>query len=184
MSRIRPFLLAALVVVPLAVVASAAERPDRVERPGTTRPADPDADLLSGDPDARPECDDPDLPSIGSCEIDKEEYLRARSEHIARLRGFPHALPYDPRARALQELETKEDFAKGHASPDAVESTVSSWTAIGPAPIPNGQTSPSVAVSGRVTAIDIHPTNASIAYVGTAQGGSTGPPTAARPGRR
>jgi hypothetical protein len=53
------------------------------------------------------------------------------------------------------------------------------WTAIGPFPIPNGQTEPYVfpdnprrdPVSGRVTSIDIHPTNPDIAYVGTAQGG-------------
>src|ERR1700731_4862648 len=55
-----------------------------------------------------------------------------------------------------------------------------SWTAIGPFPIPNGQTDPANAngisqtqspVSGRTTAIAVHPTNPNIAYVGTAQGG-------------
>jgi hypothetical protein len=46
------------------------------------------------------------------------------------------------------------------------------WTALGPAPIPNGQTENRVdPVSGRVTAIVVHPTNSSVAYVGTAQGG-------------
>ena len=58
-------------------------------------------------------------------------------------------------------------------------SAVPAWTAIGPFPIPNGQTEPFVfpdnprrdPVSGRVTSIDIHPTNPDIAYVGTAQGG-------------
>ena len=46
------------------------------------------------------------------------------------------------------------------------------WVSIGPAPIPNGQTSGVThAVSGRVTAIAIHPSNPDIAYVGTAQGG-------------
>lgn len=53
------------------------------------------------------------------------------------------------------------------------------WSAIGPFPIPNGQTEPltngipsnPTPVSGRVAAIDIHPTNPDIAYVGTAQGG-------------
>jgi hypothetical protein len=48
----------------------------------------------------------------------------------------------------------------------------SSWLTIGPAPIPNGQTSGVThAVSGRVTAIAIHPTNSDIVYVGAAQGG-------------
>jgi len=54
------------------------------------------------------------------------------------------------------------------------------WTALGPFPIPNGQTEPADAngisqtqspVSGRVSAIVVHPTNPDIAYVGTAQGG-------------
>src|SRR5206468_1314279 len=43
----------------------------------------------------------------------------------------------------------------------------------GPAPIPNGQVAGggTVPVSGRVTAIAAHPTNPSLVYVGTAQGG-------------
>ncbi|PYJ46638.1 MAG: hypothetical protein DME85_09690 [Verrucomicrobia bacterium] len=54
------------------------------------------------------------------------------------------------------------------------------WTAIGPAPIPNGQTEPADVngisltqspVSGRVTAIVIDPADPNTAYVGTAQGG-------------
>src|SRR5206468_7180869 len=54
------------------------------------------------------------------------------------------------------------------------------WTALGPAPIPNGQTEPADAngisltqapVSGRTTAIIIDPGDANVAYVGTAQGG-------------
>jgi hypothetical protein len=46
------------------------------------------------------------------------------------------------------------------------------WTPIGPAPLSNGQTfGVTQPVSGRVSAIAIHPTNPDIAYVGTAQGG-------------
>src|SRR6516164_8037871 len=54
------------------------------------------------------------------------------------------------------------------------------WTAIGPAPIPNGQTIPEdvngislthTPVSGRVTAIVIDPADPNTAYVGAAQGG-------------
>jgi hypothetical protein len=54
------------------------------------------------------------------------------------------------------------------------------WTALGPAPIPNGQTIPAdvngisltqAPVSGRVTAVAIDPANANILYVGAAQGG-------------
>ncbi len=54
------------------------------------------------------------------------------------------------------------------------------WTALGPAPIPNGQTLPADAngisltqspVSGRVNAVAIDPADPMTAYVGTAQGG-------------
>lgn len=47
-----------------------------------------------------------------------------------------------------------------------------SWTFVGPDPIPNGQTQGRIdPVSGRVTAIAIDPTDSNISYVGTAQGG-------------
>src|ERR1700720_1466486 len=46
------------------------------------------------------------------------------------------------------------------------------WTALGPFPIPNGQTENRVdPVSGRVSAIAVDPSNPRVAYVGTAQGG-------------
>ena len=54
------------------------------------------------------------------------------------------------------------------------------WTALGPAPIPNGQTIPAdvngvsltqAPVSGRVTAVAIDPGDSNTAYVGAAQGG-------------
>src|SRR5205807_1207451 len=49
---------------------------------------------------------------------------------------------------------------------------VGSWTSIGPAPIPNGQgLNATTPTSGRTISIAIDPTDPSIAYVGTAQGG-------------
>ena len=46
------------------------------------------------------------------------------------------------------------------------------WTALGPTPIPNGQTvGTEVPVSGRVTAVAIDPADSETVYVGTAQGG-------------
>jgi len=54
------------------------------------------------------------------------------------------------------------------------------WTALGPAPIPNGQTIPAdvngvsltqAPVSGRLTAVAIDPADSNTAYVGAAQGG-------------
>jgi hypothetical protein len=58
------------------------------------------------------------------------------------------------------------------SSPSAAAASGPAWTAVGPAPIPNGQTfSVTSPVSGRVTAIALHPTNHDIAYVAAAQGG-------------
>ena len=58
------------------------------------------------------------------------------------------------------------------SSPSSSSASGPAWTSVGPAPIPNGQTfSVQQAVSGRVTAIAIHPTNPDIAYVAAAQGG-------------
>ena len=107
---------------------------------------------------------DADVPPFAG-NVDKEAYLRARAEQVALLRGLPHFLSYDPRARAILEMEAREG-----RSP-AIETAA--WTPIGPAPIPNGQVGSGAqsAVSGRVSAIAVDPTNPDIVYVGAAQGG-------------
>ena len=65
-------------------------------------------------------------------------------------------------------------------SPSVLATPAPTWVALGPAPIPNGQTAPAnsagisqtqAPVSGRTTAIAIDPADPNIAYVGTAQGG-------------
>src|SRR5271169_1455375 len=48
---------------------------------------------------------DPDMPPFLQGNIDKQEYLRLRSEHIGRLRGLPYPLGDNPRIRALQHLD-------------------------------------------------------------------------------
>jgi hypothetical protein len=62
----------------------------------------------------------------------------------------------------------------------AITTTTPAWAAIGPTPIPNGQTAPANSagislsqspVSGRTTAVAIDPADPNIAYIGTAQGG-------------
>ncbi len=119
--------------------------------------------LLS--PGLRAQSDDPDLPKFLDGRTNKQDFMRMRDEYIARLRGLPHNLPYDPRLKAITEMQrsTTRSLAK-------VTSTA--WTPLGPAPIPNGQTqSTTLSVSGRVTAVAIHPTNPNTVYVGTAQGG-------------
>jgi hypothetical protein len=109
--------------------------------------------------------EDPDLPAfLQGKAFDKEAFMHARDEYIAELRGVPHFLKYNPRLRALHELEEQERRIP--------QIDPAFWTQIGPAPIPNGQTNPPPnPVSGRTVAIAIHPTNPDIVYVGAAQGG-------------
>ncbi len=111
------------------------------------------------------EDNDPDLPA--GLQMDKAEYLRQRDEYIALLRGFDTA-ELDSRAKAIDEMERSEKELA--LRPDAP--SVATWHPLGPAPIPNGLTTGRTdPVSGRVTSIAVHPTNANIVYVGTAQGG-------------
>ena len=118
---------------------------------------------------------DADLGKHGG-RIDREEYLRLRDEYIARRRGIEPGMPFNPelRRQAIDQMERQE---KGRR----LESLVSgenltpplaiggSWTAIGPAPLPNGVGTS--ATTGRVTSIAVDPTNANKIYLGTAQGG-------------
>jgi hypothetical protein len=119
---------------------------------------------------------DADMNSRSGVKMDRKEYLARRGEMIAMLRGLPlpEGVSPDVRAKAIRELEQqqallREAVKNGQMSP---EISGTNWTPIGPAPIPGGQTT-GVAnpVSGRVLAIAVHPTNANIVYVGTAQGG-------------
>lgn len=112
--------------------------------------------------------EDPDVPRFGQ-NIDKESYLKARADYIMQKRGFPHNLPYDPRLKAIEEKIQQE--INNQNNPNFTLGAPN-WVAEGPFPIPNGQTTTtSVPVSGRVTAIAVHPTNANVVYVGTANGG-------------
>ena len=52
----------------------------------------------------------------------------------------------------------------------ALAITPPQWTALGPAPIPNGQVAGALPVSGRVTSFVIDPNNSNKLYLGTAQG--------------
>src|SRR5258707_7009777 len=108
--------------------------------------------------------------------------------------------PHKPTARVVKPLKNDRDAGEGASTtatapvrsthlprsvpaiPQLLTTTISStsWTALGPAPIPNGQTIPADAngisltqspVSGRLTAVAIDPSDANTAYVGTAQGG-------------
>ena len=141
------------------------------------------------------ESDTPDIPDFARGLIDTETYLRLRDEHIRLMRGQLDRL-FDPRSRnqAIQDMREQERQLKqaiqqkqnggnsgpggpgtpGFSGPAGLLSPnlLAPWTPLGPAPIPNGQTTGvSLAVSGRVTSIVVHPTNENIVYVGAAQGG-------------
>ncbi|HET9836971.1 MAG TPA: MBG domain-containing protein [Candidatus Angelobacter sp.] len=132
-----------------------------------------------------------DVPDFFRGLIDTEDYLRLRNSHIRRLRGLMDPL-FQPwrRNHAIETTQQREQQMQVAAStgtsdpgfvgptgptaqaPTVPASLLGPWTALGPAPIPNGQTTTvSQAVSGRVTALAVHPTNENIVYVGTAQGG-------------
>lgn len=115
--------------------------------------------------EANPGEDDPDFP-VGM-KVNKAQYLEARDEQIALRRGLDTA-EVNSRSKAIQEMERAEKNRTWR--PGAAQAA--SWKALGPAPIPNGQTSGRTdPVSGRTSAIAVDPTNANIVYSGTAQGG-------------
>ena len=108
---------------------------------------------------------DPDLPGDLGHTMDRTTYLRMRDAYVGRIRGVPYETPYNPRLHAIEEM-------MGTVQKLAPFTLDQGWIPIGPAPIPNGQTTGRVdPVTGRVTAIAVHPTNPDIVYVGTAQGG-------------
>jgi photosystem II stability/assembly factor-like uncharacterized protein len=115
-------------------------------------------------PELRAQGEDPDLPSFMTGRISKRDYLQLRSEQIGLMRGLPHSLPYDPRVKALNEMSRQ-------AAGSLAKVSSTGWTPIGPSPIPNGQVTGGGPVSGRVTAVAVHPTSPNTVYVGTAQGG-------------
>ena len=117
------------------------------------------------------EGDEPDMPSFLQNSLSKEEFMTLREQNIAELRGVKEGAAVDPKLREAAIDKMDEQIA---ARPtDGSDAAAAAWTELGPNPIPNGQvvTGPQLAVSGRTTAIAVHPTNPNIVYVGTAQGG-------------
>lgn len=119
--------------------------------------------------------DEPDLPDFARYKVNKEEFMTRRAEFIAELRGITKDNPVDPKLRidAIGEMERQEALRAAMPDSDLKNELLTPWTEIGPNPIPNGQVDngPQTPVSGRTTAIAVHPTNPDIVYVGTAQGG-------------
>ena len=164
--------------------------------PSAAAPADPNATATAAPApqnsiDLLSDTDSPDLPSFLDGLIDTENYLRMRNAHNRRLRGLmdPSFQPWRRNGAIYstqqREQQLQDAVAAGSGDPAFIgplapnafaptipASLIAPWTPLGPAPIPNGQTTGiSQAVSGRVTAIVVHPTNENIVYVGTAQGG-------------
>ncbi len=119
------------------------------------------------------DADDPDLPPGLAGKIDKEAYLRARGDYIDMLRGRPLSGPSDSREKAIEMMDKQESQMKVRVRAGlAAAVNTTTWTFLGPAPIPLGQTSTTrVPVSGRTIAVAVHPTDPDTVYVGTAQGG-------------
>jgi hypothetical protein len=131
---------------------------------------------------ALPEDDDdsPDIPPFARSRTSEKEYLQLRDRQLRSQRGLDD-LMNDPQARSralrtmqLQEQSLRRMQSRSAASSGAAALGPSTWSPLGPDPIPNGQTiTNTVAVSGRVTAIaiDATDTTGNTVYVGTAQGG-------------
>ncbi len=120
---------------------------------------------------------DPDRPPGGDESFDEADYLARREGFVSRLRGLDPGKPFDPsaRGRAIDVMNRQEARLRSEsltAGGTNLPAPIPAWVEIGPNPIPNGQTqTTSTAVSGRVTAIEIDPSDPQKVYVGAAQGG-------------
>ena len=123
--------------------------------------------------------DDPDISPFAQGAVDAGAYFQKRAEHIMRLRGLDKDKPVDSHLRGsairmMEQQEIRHAAAVRAAATSSVPNSAlvnnPAWISIGPAPIMPG-TGTSVQVSGRVTAIAVHPTAPQTIYVGAAQGG-------------
>src|SRR5262245_36790765 len=163
----------------LSFAASASAQPP--PRQGAGEPADQEQIVpLPAAPE--PDADSADIPPFARERISPEEYFALRDQEINRRRGVDDlARSRHARSLAINKVEFQERFLRATIQGLTLLSAllpaapVASWTPLGPAPIPNGQTNgqafPQIPVSGRVTAIAVDPATAQTVYVGTAQGG-------------
>jgi hypothetical protein len=94
-------------------------------------------------------------------------------------RAYPaSSIPPGALSKALESAVQNNGGLRGAlgdpATPPSVPASIAAatWVPLGPDSIPNGQTDTTASpVSGRVSAIAVHPTNSNIVYVGGAQGG-------------
>ena len=128
--------------------------------------------------------DSADIPPFARGLISEEEYFALRDQEVRTRRGTADLLR-NPQARSqavrtMQFMERVLRVAPQGLNPFSAlipAAAGTTWTPLGPDPIPNGQTDPTGnpanerPVSGRVTAIAVDPVSELIVYVGTAQGG-------------
>ena len=103
--------------------------------------------------------------------------LNAQSPHKLTAR-HPHPRVDDTTSGQAKDVSTSGPIISPFLVRGPFTLDTPTWTAIGPAPIPNGQTEPEMPlsltqapVSGRLTAMAIDPADPNTAYVGAAQGG-------------
>jgi uncharacterized protein YjdB len=116
---------------------------------------------------------DPDAPPLAH-PIDPDRYLNGRVKYErARIGDAYLGGTVNRRATAITRLHHVERrLAAGRTVATTPPGAGTSWSAIGPNGLPNGQTTThEVAVSGRATSIAIDPTDSNTVYVGTANGG-------------
>lgn len=152
MKKLPLLVLLVVVTVALAGVSSAAPRPASWTPPARATAAN----AVEADPD---------MPAGLAQPLDKAAYMDARARYFQQRWDAPFDVAYNGRIEAIEQLKRQNAglgaFAAGNT-----------WTPIGPFPIPNGQTTTNATpVSGRVTAIAVHPTDPNTVYIGTAQGG-------------
>ena len=117
----------------------------------------------------------PDLPALFSEEkedesgVDMEDLLAKRAEAFGNLRGLNNGEEVDPsaRARAVETMDRQQELLSLRPQSPEKSALLAAWSPIGPAPLAAG----SARNSGRTISIAVHPTDANIVYVGTAQGG-------------
>ncbi len=152
--------LSALALLSVCAVSASAQ-----VRPRAWAPSAPASERTSATKSLEIDENDADMPPFAQGIIEKEEYLRLRTQYFEERLDSPFGVAHAGRLSAIAQM-------KRQAAEQGAFAVFGSWSPIGPDPIPNGQTTTvSTPVSGRTTSIVIHPTDPNTVYVGTAQGG-------------
>src|SRR3954462_13822533 len=109
------------------------QKREAAERQGSSK-VFADEDEGENEPDA-------DLGKWGS-RVNREAYLEARDEYVARKRGIEPGHPFDPslRGRAIQQMDRQEKNRRLESiiNGDLTPAAGGAWSPIGPLSLPNG----------------------------------------------